>query len=394
MKSTWFAALPVLALALMLCACAHLDSDASRPDAGKSGAVGSAIQSVKEKYAPDSHLAIFSVGLQHLGRELVLTGDVDRAEARIEVVQAVERTGAKVTDRINLLPAEKLGNELWGLACVSVANARELPEHKAEMGTQVLMGETVRVWKRSTNAIFPWFLVQAPDGYVAWLEGGTFAPCTREQVEAWHRGPLLIVTVFEDCILEQPQADAQPVCDVVMCDRVKRTGEDGDWYKVELPDGRAGFLPKKAAADFNIWKQSRRATAENIERTARSFLGRPYLWGGNSTKGFDCSGFTQQVFFINGIDLAHHAASQARQGVAVPLDEDLSQLRKGDLLFFGRRAQGGRPERVTHVGIYLGDKLFIQSSQRVRISSLDPKSPVREEYRIRSLLAARRVLNP
>jgi cell wall-associated NlpC family hydrolase len=76
------------------------------------------------------------------------------------------------------------------------------------------------------------------------------------------------------------------------------------------------------------------------------------------------------------------------------LDADLSQLKKGDLLFFGRRARGDRPERVTHVGIYLGDKRFIQSAQMVRISSLDPQSPIREEYRIRSLLGARRVLAP
>ena len=100
------------------------------------------------------------------------------------------------------------------------------------------------------------------------------------------------------------------------------------------------------------------------------------------------------MFYINGVDLVHSAAAQARLGVPVPLDKDLSQLKKGDLLFFGRRARGGRPERITHVGIYLGDKLFIQSSQRVRVSSLDPNSPTREEYRIHSLLAARRVLNP
>ena len=393
-EGNWFAVLPAVALAAMSCSCAHLDRGAPKPDADQSNPAARAIQSVREKYAPDSHLAIFNVGLQHRGHEMVRTGDVDRAQARIDVVQAVERTGARVTDHIKVLPAEQLGQEVWGIACVSVANARELPEHKAEMGTQVLMGEVVRVYKRSTNAIFPWFLVQAPDGYAAWLEGGAFVRCTREQIDAWNRGPLLIVTAFEDRILEQPQADAQPVSDVVLCDRVKKTGEAADWYKVELPDGRAGYLPRKAAEDFNAWKQSRGATAENIERTARSFLGRPYLWGGNSTKGFDCSGFTQQVFFINGIDLIHHAAAQAHQGVAVRLDDDLSQLRKGDLLFFGHRARRGAPERVTYVGIYLGDKLFIQSSQRVRISSLDPKSPIREEYRIRSLLAARRVLNP
>jgi gamma-D-glutamyl-L-lysine dipeptidyl-peptidase len=384
----------VLALTVILNACTHLDRAGPQPGGDLSSPAGRAIRSAKEKCAPDSHLSIFNVGLLRQGHELVLTGEVDRAEARLEVVQAVERTGARVTDRIRVLPAEELGDEVWGISCLSVANARELPEHKAEMGTQVLMGEVVRVWKRTANARFPWYLVQSPDGYLAWLEGGSFVRCTREQVDAWNRGPLLIVTAFEDCIVEQPQADAQPVSDVVMCDRVKKTGEEGDWYRVELPDRRTGYLPKRAAEDFNRWKHSRQATGENIERAARSVLGRPYLWGGNSTKGFDCSGLTQQVCFRNGIDLMRNASAQARQGVAVPLDEDLSQLKQGDLLFFGRRGRRGGPERVTHVGIYLGAKLFIQSSQRVRISSLDPQSPIRDEYRIRSLLGARRILSP
>lgn len=394
MKRNWFAVLPALALACLPSSCAHFDGAAPRPNAEKSSPAGRAIQSVQQKYAPNSHLAIFNVGLQRQGHELVLTGDVDRAEARIEVVQAVERTGARVTDRIKVLPAARLGNEVWGLSCLSVANARELPEHKAEMGTQVLMGDVVRVWKQSTNAAFPWFLVQSPDGYVAWMEGGAIIRCTRERVDAWNRGPLLLVTASEDRILEQPRADSQPVSDVVMCDRVKQTGEEGDWYRVELPDGRSGYLPRCAATNFATWKQSRRATPESIEGAARSFLGRPYLWGGNSTKGLDCSGFTQQVFFLNGIDLLRNASAQARQGVAVPLDADLSGVRKGDLLFFGRRARPGEPERVTHAGIYLGDKLFIHSSQRVRISSLDPQSPIRDEFRIRSLLRARRILSP
>jgi cell wall-associated NlpC family hydrolase len=394
MKQIRLVLLPTLALAEMLCGCAHLNTATPNQDADKSSPAGLALQSVKGKYAPDSHLAIFSVGLQHRGHELVLTGDVDRVEARLDVLRAVELTGTHVIDRINVLPSQPLSNRVWGIACLSVANGRELPDHKAEMGTQILMGEPVRIWKQSTNVNFPWFLVQAPDGYLAWVEGGTMVRCAREQVDAWNSGPLLVVTAFEDCILEQPQADAQPVSDVVMCDRLKKSGEEGDWYRVELPDGRTGYLPRKAAQDFNTWKQSRQPTADNIERTARGFVGRPYLWGGYSSKGFDCSGFTEQVFYINGVDLVHSAAAQARLGVPVPLDKDLSQLKKGDLLFFGRRARGGRPERITHVGIYLGDKLFIQSSQRVRVSSLDPNSPTREEYRIHSLLAARRVLNP
>jgi cell wall-associated NlpC family hydrolase len=200
------------------------------------------------------------------------------------------------------------------------------------------------------------------------------------------------VTAFEDRILEQAQPDAQPVSDVVVCDLVRKTGEEGEWYKVELPDQRAGFLPKKAAEDYAAWKQARQPTAESVERTAREFIGRPYLWGGNSPKGFDCSGFTKTVFFLNGIALQRDSSKQAGQGTPVPLDAELSQLKKGDLLFFGRRPRRGGPEVVFHVGIYLGDKLFIHSSEWVHISSLDPNSPIRDENGIRTLLRARRVL--
>jgi cell wall-associated NlpC family hydrolase len=197
---------------------------------------------------------------------------------------------------------------------------------------------------------------------------------------------------MEANILEQPEAGAQPVSDLVLGDLVKRMDDEGEWIKVELPDHRTGYLPKNAAEDFAAWKQSRRPTPENIERTARTLLGRPYLWGANSPKGMDCSGFVKIVFYMNGIELKRNARDQAHQGVAVPLDANLSQLKKGDLIYFGRRARGDVPERVMHIGIYLGEKQFFQSSERVQIGSLDPNSPIRDEHRIRSLIGARRIL--
>lgn len=303
------------------------------------------------------------------------------------------RTGPHVPGKPNPSltnePAE-LGDQVWGLGTVSVASARELPDHKAEMGTQVLLGEAVHLLRRSTNSL--WYYMQTTDGYRAWLEKGTFIRRSQEQLADWQASPLLVVTAFEEQILEHPQVGAQPVSDVVVADLVRKRSEQTDWYEVELPDGRAGFLPKTTASDFQAWKQQRQATAENIEKTARRFLGRPYLWGGNSPKGLDCSGFTKLVFFLNGIDLNRNASQQARQGTAIPLDRDFKQLKKGDLLFFGRPPRGAQPERVFHVAIYLGDKLFIHSSERVQINSLDPNSPIRDEHRFRSLLSAQRVL--
>lgn len=388
MKINWFVFLLVAALSGMLAACAHLDRAGARPDSEKFGSLSRAIQIVKDRYAPDDHLAIFNVNFHREDRDLILAGEVDNPEAKSDALEAVQRAGFKVADHIRVLPAAELGDKVWGIASVSVSNGREKSGHSSEMGTQVLMGHIVRVWKQTTN----WFLVQSSDRYLSWMQRGTFVRCTKAEADAWTAAPLLIVTALEDSVREQPQSDAQPVSDVVPGCLLKNTGEAGDWFKVELPDKRAGYLPQHAAMDYAAWKRSRQPTPDAIERTARTLLGRPYLWGGNSPKGLDCSGFTKLVFFLNGIELNRNASQQALQGRAVPIDPDLSNLKKGDLLFFGFGARRGRPESVTHVGIYLGDKLFIQSSEMVRISSLDPQSPVRDEFRIRTLKHARRIL--
>jgi cell wall-associated NlpC family hydrolase len=390
MKNLWMTLL-VGAGAIGMAGCAHVGGGNPQANEDLTSATN-VLLAVKAKYTPDSHIGVFKVGVEPRGSELVLTGEVLQAQARVDAVAAVRRLGLTVKDEIEVLPQARLGDETWAISCLSVATARELPEHKAEMGTQIWMGNVVRVLKRNEIPIFAWYQIQSSDGYVAWVEKGGLVRCTREQAEAWKNGPLLIVTSLEDRIVEKPQADAQPVSDVVICDLVKRVGEEGDWYKVELPDKRAGYLAKSAATDYAAWRKGRQPTPENIERTARQFVGRPYLWGGNSPKGVDCSGFTKTVFFLNGIELNRNASEQALQGTALSLDDDLAQLKKGDLLFFGHRAENGRPERVTHVAIYLGNKRFIQSSQRVEICSLDPNSPDADDYRIESLIRARRVL--
>jgi cell wall-associated NlpC family hydrolase len=160
---------------------------------------------------------------------------------------------------------------------------------------------------------------------------------------------------------------------------------------VQLPDGRKGFVADADATDYQAWKASRRISPEAIERTARRFMGVPYLWGGTSAKGFDCSGYLKTVFRLNGLELQRDTDQQATEGVAVPTDNDLAEVRKGDVLFFGPRAG---VTRITHTGIYLGGKLFIHCAGMVKLNSLDPASPIYSENLLKRLVKVRRFATP
>lgn len=104
--------------------------------------------------------------------------------------------------------------------------------------------------------------------------------------------------------------------------------------------------------------------ADSIIATAKQYIGVPYVWGGESPSGFDCSGFVQYVFKKNGISLNRTVATQYKHGYAV----SKSNLQPGDLVFFQNTYTSG----LSHIGIYIGNNQFIHtsSSQGVTISSL------------------------
>lgn len=104
----------------------------------------------------------------------------------------------------------------------------------------------------------------------------------------------------------------------------------------------------------------------NLLSTALAFLGVPYLWGGLSTLGIDCSGFTQTVSAIHGIALPRDASQQANAASPIHINELLNKAKPADLLFFNPSASGN----ISHVGFYLGKGLLLHASGCVRVDSL------------------------
>ena len=180
------------------------------------------------------------------------------------------------------------------------------------------------------------------------------------------------------------------VGDLVAGSVLVKTNDFNGYVKVALPDGRSGYILNQKVMDFNVWKNTIKCTEENVCSVARTFLGLPYLWGGSSTKGVDCSGFVQSVYFLNGLILQRDASLQALHGSFVDISTGYNNLKSGDLLFFGSKENG--KNHVTHVAIYLGHNDYINSSGRVMINSLDSTKGNYVSYRMTSLLSARRII--
>ena len=174
---------------------------------------------------------------------------------------------------------------------------------------------------------------------------------------------------------------------------INMKGDEGAFYSVTYLYGRKALVEKQNAQRINNRLKDIDLTGESIVETAKQLMGVPYVWGGTSSKGLDCSGFTKIVYWLHGIVIARDASQQIESGVEIDRIGNFENAQKGDLLFFGAKATAENPkERVVHVGIYIGNQQFIHASDYIHIGSFDAESELYDEYNKKRYLCTMRYI--
>ena len=245
------------------------------------------------------------------------------------------------------------GDASCGVVVLAALDVRPRPEHRAELVSQLLLGETVRVLASPRGG--EWLRVRNDaDGYAGWVRSWGLRRASPARIRRWRglAGGRVVVSFGE--VRADPRG-GHLLTPVFWNARLIAGRRRGSVRRVELPDGRRGWIHARAVA-------SRSRPTPLIGRI-RSLLGTPYLWGGRTPHGFDCSGFVQQLVWEQGLALPRDAHDQfrlTRRGL------EPGDLKPGDLVFFGRPGA-----RIGHVGMALGGGYYVHCRGWVRVNSLE-----------------------
>lgn len=342
---------------------------------------------VKKDFVQDGRTALFKVEATAQSEGIVIKGETTFSAAKENLISNLSALNVTLIDSINLLPSKDLAGKIYGIVNISVCNIRSKPKHSGELATQAILGTPLSVLKETNG----WYYIQTPDNYLGWLDAGGLQLLDDRSFKEWRASEKAICLNDFSFAHTFPDEESEKVTDLMAGSIVELQEEGSDYTKIRLPDNRVGYVSNEYLMPYTEWIQSRNLTASNILSAAHEMMGRPYLWGGTSGKGMDCSGFTKTVFYQNGVQLERDASLQVHTGIKIETDTTLKNLETGDLLFFGNLRKDGS-ERITHVAIYVGEGKMIHASERVKIESLKRTDPDFAEHRLNTFLQARRII--
>ncbi len=231
---------------------------------------------------------------------------------------------------------------------VSFANIYRKPSFHSEVDTQSLLWEKLGVSEKIESFLH----VRTEDGYDGWINEHQVSCCNEPD------GDWTMVTALHTPILQNPREGSLNLRQIGAGTRLPVLDKHDQWLKIILPDESTGWVHSTA---FNPMPPLNRESFVNV---AQQFLGTTYVWGGKSAFGLDCSGFVQLLFHLFGKQVRRDAWMQFED--ARHVSNDPLQAQVGDLYFF---AESG--DKITHVGIALGNGKIIHARGMVRVNSLN-----------------------
>lgn len=345
------------------------------------------IATLKAEYAPDKRVALLDIEAIKNGENYILKGESNLPDAVHAFREKLRQGGIAFVDSIQLLPTSELEERTEGLVNISVANLRSKPKHSAELATQATLGTPIKIYKRDGD----WFLIQTPDKYLSWVDAGGIVLFSEQELKKWKGVKKIIYTKTYGHSFAVSNTN-EIVSDLVAGSVLETIAELKEFYIVRYPDWREALIAKNEAEDYDSWLEKLNPSTNALVETSKKLMGVPYLWGGTSTKGMDCSGFTKTIYFLNGMVIPRDASQQVHTGKQIDENRNFENLAKGDLLFFGRKATDSTKEKVVHVGMWIGNNEFIHASGQVRVSSIDRNAENFDEHNLNRYLRSKRIL--
>lgn len=223
----------------------------------------------------------------------------------------------------------------YGICNLSIVPLRAEPSDMSELVSQVLYGEHFKVLEQRKK----WSRIRiAFDKYEGWIDNKQYLEISEETYKEKDQSKLILSSDLVEFIANEQQLTPIPIGAIL--NSLDILGHQYEGSSI------TGIHPK-----------------ENIIKTSYMYLGAPYLWGGKTPFGIDCSGFTQMVYKLNGYKLKRDASQQATQGEALSFIEESEP---GDLAFFDNE-EGN----IIHVGIIMKDNYIIHAHGKVRIDRID-----------------------